>query len=104
MPKVAELREIDGAIWARIEIDAKDGVVELLSAKEIEERRNQLANLLDQIAGLRRTLWMIVRDNNGYVLSREAQEAYPGDDRAWLNSATDESTGITTFKTTLGPQ
>lgn len=37
-----------------------------------------------EITELRRALWMIVRDNNGYMLTAHAIQAYPGDGRAVL--------------------
>ena len=53
MPKIAELKEIDGAMWARLDIEYEpgDGSVSLLTAAElkgiIKAEREQCAILAD---------------------------------------------------------
>ncbi len=54
MPKIAEIREIDGAVWVRLEeFTGESGKVTLWSEDEIEEHanasvRNFLTDLLNQ--------------------------------------------------------
>lgn len=56
MPKMAELREIDGALWARVEVDLSvdPGSVSLLTGAEVEalkrEQRALCAELADDTA------------------------------------------------------
>lgn len=37
MPMIAELREIDGALWAKLEMDAVEGQVTLWTVQEIKD-------------------------------------------------------------------
>lgn len=53
MPKITYLKEIDGALWARLELDlgTKDGAVHIFTDKEIQElkdgeRRRCLAEIM----------------------------------------------------------
>lgn len=39
MPRVAEIKEINGQIWARLETESDEGVVTLWTPTEIEEHR-----------------------------------------------------------------
>lgn len=48
MPKIAELREIDGAIWARVEMDL-GSPTQLLSPEEIEANRAREDRQLSEI-------------------------------------------------------
>ena len=43
MPKITYLKEIDGALWARLELDhpTKDGAVHIFTDKEIRELKDQ---------------------------------------------------------------
>lgn len=61
MPQIAELREIDGAIWARIPpFSADQGVVQMLSEAEIAERDRKTSKLLDEIERLTAALRIFV--------------------------------------------
>jgi hypothetical protein len=51
----------------------------------------------DEIAGLRRTLWLIINNNGGYTLEHTDLENWPGPDAAWLETVTDENTGAVQF-------
>jgi len=47
MPKIAELRMIDGAMWARLDVDwkmEKDGPVSLLTEPEVQAIRKDERN------------------------------------------------------------
>jgi hypothetical protein len=53
MPKIAELREIDGSLWVKLEMNADEGQVTLWTAEEIEEHsqtsvKDFLNNLFQQ--------------------------------------------------------
>lgn len=43
MPKITYLKEIDGALWARLELDhaTADGAVHVLTDKELRELKNK---------------------------------------------------------------
>lgn len=56
MPKIAELREMDGSVWARLEMDLGGQSVELLSEAEIEANLNREMGYLDDIDRLRAAL------------------------------------------------
>lgn len=50
MPQIAELREIDGQMWARIPVNEYDGVVSLYSEAEVQKlRRDTALAIIDQI-------------------------------------------------------
>lgn len=55
MPKIAELREIDGAIWARVPIEL-GSPIEILSPDEIEAKSNREQRHLAEIDRLRAAL------------------------------------------------
>jgi hypothetical protein len=58
MPQIAELTEIDGAIWARIPMDG-GSPVQLLNPTEIEANSRREQGYLAEIASLRATLIQI---------------------------------------------
>ena len=39
MPEIAEIKEIDGAIWCRVNLKGDDGSIGLYTPKEIEDIR-----------------------------------------------------------------
>lgn len=55
MPKVAELREIEGAVWARIEMQL-GSPIQLLSPDEIDVNQKREDGYLDEIERLRAAL------------------------------------------------
>lgn len=55
MPKIAELREIDGEVWARVEMEL-GSPIELLSPAEIEANHKRTMAYLDEIDRLRAAL------------------------------------------------
>jgi len=53
MPKIAEIKEIDGQIWTRLEMHSSEGAVTLWTQEEIAEYRRAcvrdfLIDLFDQ--------------------------------------------------------
>jgi len=40
MPRIAEMREIDGQLWVRVETTEEDGQVTLWTSAEIKEHAN----------------------------------------------------------------
>lgn len=48
MPKVTYLKEIDGALWARLELDhaTSDGAVHIFTDKEIRELKDRERQLV----------------------------------------------------------
>jgi hypothetical protein len=58
MPKIAEIREIDGWIWARVEM--RDGSpIQFLTSDEIDKNRERELHQLDEIERLRAALQYI---------------------------------------------
>lgn len=53
MPQITELRQIDGALWARIPVTGDEGCVQIMSEAEIEEQSRKATSMLDEITRLR---------------------------------------------------
>jgi hypothetical protein len=52
MPMIAEIREIDGAAWARLEMSL-GSPIQLLSPEEIQENSDRIQRLLSEIDQMR---------------------------------------------------
>lgn len=56
MPQIAELREINGAIWARVPVMDDYGRVQILTDAEITANDQKIEGLLDENERLRTAL------------------------------------------------
>lgn len=64
MPQVAELKEIDGSVWARVPMEL-GSPIQILAPAEIEENRKREVRRLDEIERLRAALKDIQRESMG---------------------------------------
>lgn len=60
MPAIAELRQIDGAMWARIPINGSEGRVSILSDAEIAANDQELEKAFAEIERLRAALRQVI--------------------------------------------
>jgi hypothetical protein len=62
MPRLCQLKEIDGALWARLDIDYDGGSVSLYTPIEIKQMKDQV--IKDVISALRNWDTVIWGDND----------------------------------------
>ena len=70
MPIIAELREIDGEVWARVEVGL-GSPIQILSPEEIQENSDRIQRLLTQIDEMRSMGSIPAKEVARYFLENE---------------------------------